>query len=346
MRSLAFFLLLLSTSCQRYADFTLPPAPGGGGPTGASPPPRIQVRPAPVMDRTAPGTWESTDVLNPSVVALPGGQKLLNVYSAYDGKTWHTGVAESTDGGLTWTNRRRVLSPDLPWEGRYIAANGTALVRGGGELLYWYQAGSPPRLGLARSSDNGATWRKHGDPVVPTGPRGSWDERGVADPYVIEAPGESGGALYMYFLGQNRARQQRLGLARSTDGGLTWTKLRSNPILEIGPEGAFDENGLGEPAIWAARGRWWMLYTGRDRTERRRLGLASSPDGVHWERWRDSVAILSGEAPWNSAVLCDPTVLPDSARPGILRLWFGGGDVPHPAENIHGAIGYAELAWN
>jgi len=298
------------------------------------------------MDRTAPGTWESTDVLNPSVVALPGGQKLLNVYSAYDGKTWHTGVAESTDGGLTWTNRRRVLSPDLPWEGRYIAANGTALVRGGGELLYWYQAGSPPRLGLARSSDNGATWRKHGDPVVPTGPRGSWDERGVADPYVIEAPGESGGALYMYFLGQNRARQQRLGLARSTDGGLTWTKLRSNPILEIGPEGAFDENGLGEPAIWAARGRWWMLYTGRDRTERRRLGLASSPDGVHWERWRDSVAILSGEAPWNSAVLCDPTVLPDSARPGILRLWFGGGDVPHPAENIHGAIGYAELAWN
>lgn len=338
MRSLALFFLLLSVSCQRYADFTLPPAPGPSAPLS---PPRIQVRPTPVMDRTAPGTWESTDVLNPSVVALPSG-KLLNVYSAYDGKTWHTGVAESTDGGLTWTGRQRVLSPDLAWEGRYIAANGTALVRGG-EVLYWYQAGSPPRLGLARSTDAGRTWRRHGDPVLPTGPRGSWDERGVADPYVIEAPD---GALYMYFLGQNRARQQRLGLARSTDGGITWTKLRANPIMEIGPEGAFDENGLGEPAIWPARGRWWMLYTGRDRTERRRLGLAHSTDGVHWQRWQDSAAILSGEAPWNNAVLCDPTVLPDPARPGTLRLWFGGGDVPHPAENIHGAIGYAELAWN
>jgi hypothetical protein len=30
-------------------------------------------------------------------------------------------------------------------------------------------------------------------------------------------------------------------------------------------------------------------------------------------------------------------------RDGVLRMWFGGGDVPHPAENIHGRIGYAEL---
>ncbi len=337
-------LLLLLSSCGRYGSFTLPPAPGAASAAEAAPaPPRIRTHPQPVMDRAAPGGWESTDVLNPSVVALAGG-RLLNVYSAYDGKTWHTGAAESTDGGLTWTRRTRILSPDLAWEGRYIAANGTALARGG-EILYWYQAGSPPRLGLARSTDAGRSWRKHGDPVLPTGPRGSWDERGVADPYVID-PGDGSGAVYMYFLGQNRARQQRLGLARSTDGGVTWTKLRSNPIMEIGPEGAFDENGLGEPAVWSARGRWWMLYTGRDRAERRRLGLASSVDGVRWERWRDSAAILSGDAPWNVAVVCDPTVLPDPSRPGTFRLWFGGGDVPHPAENIHGAIGYAELAWN
>ena len=327
LRGLAAVVLLLA-GCGRYADFSLPMP---SGPVREVKP-EFKINPEPVMEPT-PSGWESVDVLNPSVVWHGG--RFLNLYSAYEGKTWHTGVAESADG-LRWERRARVLSPELPWEGGYIAANGTALVRAGA-LLYWYQAGSPPRIGLANSSD-GRAWSKHPGPVLDAGPRGSWDERGVADPYVIEASG----ALYMFFLGQNRARQQRLGLARSADGGVTWSKLRSNPILEIGEEGTFDENGLGEPAVWQSDGRWWMLYTGRDRREDRRLGLAFSRDGATWRRYSDA-AVLTGARPWNSRVVCDPTVLADPRRPGVLRLWFGGGDRAHPAENIHGRIGYAEL---
>jgi hypothetical protein len=315
MRLCGAAAVLLWAGCGRYANFSLPRPSGSARDVK----PEFKVDPKPVME-PAPG-WESADVLNPSVVWHGG--KLVNVYSAYDGKAWHTGIAESVDG-LRWEGRKLVLSPP---DGGYIAANGTALSRGG-ELLYWYQAGSPPRIELARD------WKKNPEPVLNTGPRGSWDERGVADPYVIEA----GGQLYMFYLGQNRARQQRLGLARSTDG-VTWTKLRSNPILEIGEEGAFDENGLGEPAVWESDGRWWMLYTGRDRHENRRLGLAFSHDGAHWQRYSEQ-AVFTGQEPWNSRVVCDPTLLP---RDGILRMWFGGGDVPHPAENIHGRIGYAEL---
>jgi predicted GH43/DUF377 family glycosyl hydrolase len=280
------------------------------------------------MPRSEP--WDSVDTLNPSVVEFRGA--LLNLYSGFDGRTWHTGVATSRDG-IHWTNRRRVLSPAAPWEGSYIAANGAAIVRSG-EVLYWYQAGEPPRIGLARSS-NGESFTRHPQPVLDLGPRGSWDERGVADPYVIEA----GGTLYLFYLGQDRARRQRLGLARSSDG-IRWTKLRSNPILELGAPGAFDENGLGEPAVWAQHGRWWMLYTGRDRQEYRRIGLASSRDGVRWQRFSDQ-AVIAGAFPWDEKVVCDPTVLPTPG--GALRVWFGGGDVPHPAENIHGQIGYGEL---
>jgi len=318
--------VLVLAGCGRYADFSLPPPTGPA--RAVKPVFRAEARP--VME-PAPSGWESVDVLNPSVVQHQG--KLLNVYSAYDGKAWHTGVAESSDG-LRWERLGRVLSPERPWEGAYIAANGSALSRGG-ELLYWYQAGDPPRIGLARSRD-GRHWTRLASPVLDTGPRGSWDERGVADPYVIDA----GGALYMFFLGQNRARQQRVGLAQSRDGGVTWVKLRSNPILEIGAEGAFDENGLGEPAVWQSDGRWWMLYTGRDRNENRRLGLAFSRDGAAWERYSET-AVFAGEQPWNSRVVCDPALLPGER--GVLRMWFGGGDQPHPAENIHGRIGYAEL---
>ena len=103
----------------------------------------------------------------------------------------------------------------------------------------------------------------------------------------------------MFYLGQDRARRQSLGIARSADG-VTWEKLRSNPILEPGAPGAFDENGLGEPAVWTSGGQWWMLYTGRDKKEQRRLGLAHSADGVRWERLPNFVVSGSnrGTARW------------------------------------------------
>ena len=227
----------------------------------------------------------------------------------------------------------KILSPRADtWEGAYIAANGSAL-DDGAEFSYWYQAGAreTPRIGLARSAD-GRTWRRLPAPVLATGPRGSWDERGVADPDVIRA----GGFYYMYYLGQDRARRQRLGVARSSDG-VEWRKLRANPILELGAYGAFDENGLGEPAVWQAGGKYWMLYTGRDRGENRRLGLARSSDGVTWEKLPGAFA---GAESWDAKVICDPSVLVEG---GSIRVWFGGGDVASPDENLHGQIGVAKL---
>jgi predicted GH43/DUF377 family glycosyl hydrolase len=283
--------------------------------------------PSPLL---SPGDWDSVDVLNPSVVHRDN--LYYNFYSGFDGKTWHTGLALSS-GGVHWRKQGRIISPNAEsWEGDYWATNGTALANGG-EFFYWYQAGprATPKIGLAQSL-NGKEWRKHPAPVLETGPRGSWDERGVADPYVIRG----GDFYYMYYLGQDRARRQRLGVARSRDG-IQWQKLRANPILEIGEDGAFDENGLGEPAVWQSHGKYWMLYTGRDRIENRRLGLARSMDGVTWEKLPGSFA---GAEHWNNKVICDPSVLIEGDS---IRVWFGGGDVASPDENLHGQVGVASL---
>jgi len=314
---------LLLAGCGRYADFTLPPLAGGDAAASYT----WQANAAPVLGR---GDWDSHDVLNPSVVAASG--KLFNLYSGFDGRSWRTGLATSSDG-LAWQKAGMVVAPDpQTWEGSYIAANGAALWDGR-EFWYWYQAGARerPRIGLARSPD-GLVWRKEPGPVLETGPRGAWDERGVADPYVIRA----GPYLYIFYLGQDRAHRQRLGVARSLDG-FTWEKLRSNPILELGSDGAFDENGLGEPAVWRARGFYWMLYTGRDRGEVRRMGLARSTDGVHWQKLP---AVFAGSQNWDAKVVCDPTVLVSGAE---VRVWFGGGDQARPDENLNGQIGYAVL---
>ncbi|MBV6433510.1 MAG: hypothetical protein IANPNBLG_03688 [Bryobacteraceae bacterium] len=311
-------------SCGRYGDFHLPVA---GGPEKGSF--VWEPRSGPVLERGASGEWDSADVLNPSVLNRAG--TYYNFYSGFDGRVWHTGLATSVDG-LGWTRKGRVLSPQ-GWEGDYIAANGSALLAGD-EILYWYQAGKPPRIALARSLD-GLAWTKHPRAVLDAGPRGSWDERGVADPYVVLF----GGVFYLFYLGQDRARRQRLGLARSNDG-IVWTKLRANPLLELGGPGAFDENGLGEPAVWFSNGSYWMLYTGRDRNEYRRMGLARSRDGARWEKLASPV-IAGGEA-WNGKVVCDGTV--EVTAQGV-RVWFGGGDLPRPDERLNGQIGYGFLRW-
>jgi predicted GH43/DUF377 family glycosyl hydrolase len=319
-----FALLSLTCACGRYADFTLPP------PQRAGPRPPFVWQPVegPVLGRGEPGQWDSVDVLNPSVVRFRG--EYFNLYSGFDGRAWRTGAAISSDG-IHWRKQSETLSPS-GWEGAYIAANGSALVQDQ-EILYWYQAGDPPRIALARSAD-GASWRKESGPVLSTGPRGSFDERGVADPYVIRA----GQRFYLFYVGEDRARRQRLGVARSRDGVL-WEKLRSNPLLELGAAGAFDENGLGEPAVWDSAGDYWMLYTGRDHQERRRIGLAKSSDGVHWAR-EGGFSPLAGAESWDSQVLCDPALEVTDRQ---IRVWFGGGDVPHPDENIHGQIGVGVL---
>ena len=325
MRLLAIAVCLLAASCGRYERFALP-SPGAVEQGGYE----WSAVDAPILGRGLAGEADRADALNPSVVRLDG--ELLNLYSGFDGRRWRTLMARSGDG-LRWQGGQTVIEPDgRNWEGGSIAANGAALAFGG-QIQYWFQASEPPRIGLARGRD-GAKWVKHPAPVLDYGPRGAWDERATGDPYVVE----DGGWLYMYYLGEDRARRQRLGVARSRDG-VSWTRHRGNPVLDLGEDGAFDESGLGEPAVWRDRGWWWMLYTGRDRNEVRRMGLARSRDGVKWER---TALVISGSQGWNAKVLCDPTVIVEPER---IRVWFGGGDVAHPAENINGQIGYGELRW-
>ena len=317
---------ILLTGCSRYADFTLPVLTGSPGNIRYE----WTLHPTPVLSRGDPGSWDSVDALNPSIVLAKG--KLLNLYSGFDGRTWHTGIAESPDG-ISWSKRGKILSPEPgTWEGEYIAANGAALYEKN-TYVYWYQGGRVPQIGLA-TSDDSIRWAKHSKPVLRSGPRGSWDERGVADPYVIRA----GDYLYMYFLGQDRARRQRLGVARSKDG-VSWDKYRGNPILELGAYGEFDETGLGEPAVWSQHSSYWMLYTARDRNEVRKLGLARSQDGMRWTRVSER-PVLGGEHEWNAKVVCDPHVVSNTSP---LWVYFGGGNRAEPAENLNGQIGYGTL---
>jgi Glycosyl hydrolases family 32 N-terminal domain len=308
-----------ATGCGRYAKFTLPEVSGGDTTLVF----RFVAAPEPVIAR-----GEFQDALNPSVVfsARALAPVPVNLYSVFDGHTWHT--AETVNDEKLGI----ILSPDpKTWEGDYIAANGSAVfVQNGLLIWYWYVAGpkDKPRIGLAKEAGE-KVWRKEPAPVLDVGPVGSWDERAVADPYVIRIEPY----FYMYYLGQDRAVRQRIGVARSGDG-VHWEKLRANPVVEMDEE----EAGIGEPAVWQSHGFYWMLYTVRDFAENRYLRLARSTDGV---RWTKLAVRYKGTQAWNSKVICDPTVVVEGER---ILVWFGGGDVASPDENLHGQIGFATLA--
>ncbi len=327
---------LVAASCgQAYlpkqARFTIGPCEDSGFRIAS--PGAWSVSEAPVLSPGEAGSWDSVDVLNPSVVRFRG--ELLNLYSGFDGSVWRSGAARSADGVSWERSQTAVLEPNPDsWEGGYIAANGSALAEGD-SLKYWYQAGprNQTRIGLARSAD-GESWKKAPTPVLGPGASGQWDETAVGDPYVVSC----GQTYYLFYLGQNRFGVQRLGVARSPDG-VNWQKSHLNPILETGAPGEFDENGLGEPAVFHSGDGIWMLYTGRDPGESRSLGWARSDNGVTWQK-ASGPGLFDADQPWNSAVVCDPTFLIDDNR---LRVWFGGGDRPSPDENLNGRIGLAEL---
>ena len=113
-----------------------------------------------------------------------------------------------------------------------------------------------------------------------------------------------------------------------------WEKLRANPVVEMDE----DEAGIGEPAVWQSHGFYWMLYTVRDFAENRYLRLARSTDGVHWTK-------LAAQLQGRPAMELESDLRPlRGGRRRAYQVWFGGGDVASPDENLHGQIGFATLA--
>ena len=278
-------------------------------------------------------TWECVDVLNPSVIRW--NDAYYNYYSGFDGITWRTGLAMSEDG-VHWVQSEENPILDVRedgWDASYIAANGSAILYND-KVYYYYQGleqgSDSSAIGLAISSDGVHFEQRETLPVF----KGmeDWECAGVADPYVISFRGR----LYMYYLGMDAMGIQRIGVACSDDG-VNWTAYKNNPIMDIGIRGAFDEKGLGEPSVIYKAPYFYMLYTGRNAAEQRNIGMAVSLDGVAWVKLHDEgIADLSKNT-WNNQVICDTTLL--EKENGDFWVWYGGGNVPSPAENLNGMIG-------
>ncbi len=128
----------------------------------------------------------------------------------------------------------------------------------------------------------------HDKPVLELGGPGEYDETGAMPAWFVDMPN---GDIWLYYTGWNRTHNSyrlSMGLSVSHDGGLTFTKMFTGPIMD---------RSIQNP-IWAAQpsvmreedGTWRMWYISGHKCEYihgypepyYRCQSATSTDGIHW----------------------------------------------------------------
>jgi len=166
-----------------------------------------------------------------------------------------------------------------------------------------------PRPALSQT-----VWQKYqGNPVLAA--THNWEySYGIIGPRVLKI----GNVYKMWYTGLGTHRQ--IGLATSTDG-VQWTKSNPNPVFPNGQPGAFDADHVDYGSVVFHNNQYWMWYTGWS-SGTRKIGLATSPDGVNWTRHPNNPVLTVGAgATWDAQSVFAPYVIFDGTS---FKMWYHG----------------------
>jgi len=131
--------------------------------------------------------------------------------------------------------------------------------------------------------------------------------------------------LYFHTVGDGE-----IGLATSASPLGPWT-VNPDPILLPGPQGTWDQRGLGWPSVGYDGSAYFMYYGAQNRGGFS-IGLATSADGLHWEKYNDpdtieekfaeSDPVLLNDADWESIKVDRPRVV--ASPDGFVMIYQGG----------------------
>lgn len=298
------------------------------------------------------GAWDSERVSGPRVLRGSDGVWRMWYYGrdpSFDRMinlpTGRCGLATSTDG-IRWAAQSgpltmgSVLEPH-PDPARFDSSHvGVSDVHQHGDVYWmWYFGGSQAtqsigpytvrgfdlRPGLAISRD-GLRWSRVEGPVqgalLDLGAAGEFDAVMCGWPQVLH----DGQDWKMYYHTLDPRRGFMVGLAVSTDG-LHWQKR--GEVFGPGEPGAFDEQGTATRQVIFHQGRYLMFYEGVMKSGHRSIGLAASPDGVHWARERGAApdgSVLahapSGSGRWDAFAVGTPSLV--AMDDGSWRMYYIG----------------------
>src|SRR5262249_46570373 len=142
-------------------------------------------------------------------------------------------------------------------------------------------------------------------------PSGSFDSAGLLSPTVVFQDG-----LYrMWYTGQ-KGFSFKIGLATSTDG-IAWTKAG----VVMSATQSWEFAGIGSPDVIWDKGLFKMWYSAAQPTPpfSRRIGYATSSDGVAWTKNATPVLDLGGAGDFDQGGVFGASVIRDGS---IYRLWY------------------------
>ncbi|MBN1936509.1 MAG: serine hydrolase [Anaerolineae bacterium] len=294
--------------------------------------------------RSQPGEWSEHSA---SPVVLPGDAGawddavISEAKVIFDGATfhlWYAGRWRHPEGLKTPMDVGYATSPDgVQWT-KYEA--NPVLVRGelggydeniisapmvlfDGETYHmWFSAVNFKgdwSLNYAAST-NGVRWIKTTqNPLLKETHDARWDAVYLAEPYVLW----NGSGFQMWYNGASAQTQTLLGYATSPDG-LNWTRFAQNrPVLDVAPDGVWDDFAVARACVMYDGERYQMWYEGHNGGTWR-IGYATSPDGIAWTRGAENPIVdLGMESSWKSKVASEPNVIFDGQ---LYRLYHSGYD--------------------
>jgi len=244
------------------------------------------------------GDFDSEMVDCPQV--LRWGDRWLMQYTGFDGQRYRIGLAESDDL-VHWTRAGMILDAGGEGEWDYGSAGGGWLIEHDGwwYLFYCgfplpgYEVG-PGGTGLAKGRDIRHLVKLPEAPVLRPSPGDEWDSGGIYKAAVYKIDGR----FIMFYNAKTKAEPwiEQTGLATSDDL-IHWQKDPANPVLRVGPEGAWDSRFASDPVLNRIEGAWHLFYYGFD-GRHAGDGVAISEDGgfTHWRKSEHNPILGHGPA--------------------------------------------------
>lgn len=202
---------------------------------------------------------------------------------------------------FTWKKLGRIFDPttirDRPWLQEFAQAPATLIYD---EFVRVYFSCRPKRdcngqyvsytgyVDLDRTNLH-RVLRISDNPIMPLGNLGTFDEFGIYPTSVIR----SGGGVLAYYGGWTRCESVpynvAIGLAKSSDGGSTFTKVGSGPVLSYSVDEPMTVSG---PKIRIFDNLWYLWYVAGNKWKRSngrpesifKIRMATSTDGLSWTK--------------------------------------------------------------